>query len=212
MKKLELLQKPNVNGVFFVIVTQTYATLNDLLPHHKHLLYTPSCLLRQFSNVKLLREISSQRLCKVTRMSLINQRVNCMQVFHLEVEEGSLIQLNAAVYGLVNTPSAWRKTIMRGIKNLSYRRSCYNPCIFCLKSESGPQGHILIKVDDLAKHGSVVHAKNIVKLQKTFKFGKWKSINDSEGDYASRTVIQDKSYGFHIHEAKFVRVCDFLQL
>ena len=26
------------------------------------------------------------------------------------VEEGSLIQLNAAVYGLVNAPSAWRKT------------------------------------------------------------------------------------------------------
>ena len=128
------------------------------------------------------------------------------------VEEGSLIQLNAAVYGLVNTPSAWRKTIMRGIKNLSYRRSCYNPCIFCLKSESGPQGHILIKVDDLAKHGSVVHAKNIVKLQKTFKFGKWKSINDSEADYASRTVIHDKSYGFHIHQAKFDRGSDFLQL
>ena len=47
--------------------------------------------------------------------------------------------------------------------------------------------------------------KNMVKLQKTFKFGKWKSIYSSEGDYAGRTVIQDQSCGFHIHQAKFVR-------
>ena len=71
--------------------------------------------------------------------------------------------------------------------------------------ESGPQGHILIEVDDLATHGNAVHAENMVKLQKTFKFGKRKSIYDSEGDYAGRTVIQDTSYGFHIHQAKFVR-------
>ena len=84
VKELELLQKPIVDGVFLVIVTQTYATLNDLLLHHKQLKYTPFCLLRQFSNVKSLLEISSQRLCRVMRMSLIDQRVNCMQVFNLE--------------------------------------------------------------------------------------------------------------------------------
>ena len=36
------------------------------------------------------------------------------------VEEGSLIQLNAAVYGLVNALSAWRKTVVRGMENLGY--------------------------------------------------------------------------------------------
>ena len=84
VKELEQLQKPNVDGVFLVIVTQTYATLNDLLQHHKLPQYTPFCLLRQFSNVKSLLEISSHRLCRVTRMSLTDQRVNCMRVFHLE--------------------------------------------------------------------------------------------------------------------------------
>ena len=107
--------------------------------------------------------------------------------------------------GLVNAPSAWKKTIARGIEDLGDRRSCYDPCGFFMMGESGPQGHILIDVDDLASHGTVVHAENMVKLQKTFKFGKWKSIHDSEGDYAGRTVIQDKSYGFHIHQAKLVR-------
>ena len=102
------------------------------------------------------------------------------------VEEGSLTQLNAAVYGLVNVPSARRKTIVRGIEDLGHRRSCYDPCVFCLMGESGKQGHILVEVDDLATHGNAVHAENMVKLQKTFKFGKWKSIYDSECYYAGR--------------------------
>ena len=128
------------------------------------------------------------------------------------VEEGSLIQLNAAVYGLVNAPSAW-KTIVRGIENLGYRRSCYDLCSFCLMDESGPQGHILIEVDDLATHGNAVHAENMAKLQKTFKFGKWKSIYNREGDYAGRTAIQDQSYGFHnpsgqVCSGKTVPDCD----
>ena len=88
---------------------------------------------------------------------------------------------------------------------LGYRRSCYDPCIFCLMDESGPQGHILIEVDGLATHRNEVHVENMAKLQKTFKFGKWKSIHNSEGDYAGRTVIQDQSYGFHVHQAKFVQ-------
>ena len=78
---------------------------------------------------------------------------------------------------------------MRGIESLGYRRSCNDPCIFCLMGESGPQGHFLIEVDDLATHGNAVHVENMAKLQKTFKFGMWKSIYNSEGDYAGRTVI-----------------------
>ena len=45
----------------------------------------------------------------------------------------------------------------------------------------------------------------MAKLQKTFKFGQWESIYNSEGDYAGRTVIQDQSYAFHVHQAKFVQ-------
>ena len=40
---------------------------------------------------------------------------------------GSLVQLNAAVYGLVNAPSAWRKTIVRGIENLGLPKIVLRP-------------------------------------------------------------------------------------
>ena len=135
--------------------------------------------------------ISSQHSCRVTRICLQGHRASFTRVFTpggvdladgTWVEEGSLVEPNAAVYGLVNAPTAWRKTIVRGIESLGYRRSCYDLCIFCLMDESGPQGHILIEVDDLAIHGNAVHA--------------------------GRTVIQDQSYGFHVHQAKFVQERD----
>ena len=155
VKQLELVEKPNVDGVFLVIVTQTYATLNDLLLHHKHHQYIPFCLLRQFSNVKVA--LGDLKSAFMQSDEDVFDRPKGKLYASLPpggiplpdgtwIEEGSLIQLNAAVYGLVYAPSAWRKKIVRGIEDLRYRRSCYDPCVFCLMGESGPQGHILIEV------------------------------------------------------------------
>ena len=48
------------------------------------------------------------------------------------VEEGSLVQLNAAVYGLVNAPSAWRKTIVRDIREPLLPKVVLRPLHFLL--------------------------------------------------------------------------------
>jgi hypothetical protein len=121
------------------------------------------------------------------------------------IPDDCLIQLNTAVYGLVNAPSAWRKTMVRALEDLGYRRSCYDPCIFCLMLPSGPQGHVPIEVDDLASQGNSNHDINMKKLQKTFNFGKWKCIYGNEGEYAGRTIQQLKDYSFKIHQAKFIK-------
>ena len=52
VKVLEPCQRPNVGGVFLVIVIQTYDNLKDILQHHKHPRFARSCLLQQFFNVK----------------------------------------------------------------------------------------------------------------------------------------------------------------
>ena len=98
------------------------------------------------------------------------------------VPEGSLIQLNTAVYGLVNAPSAWRKSLVRAIEDLGYRRSCYDPCMFCLMSKDGPHGHLVLDVDDIASSGDAFHDKQMTKLRTMLKFGKWKSIYVRQGD------------------------------
>ena len=200
--------------MFLVIVIQTYDSLNDSSP-------TPQtssiCTFLSVAAV-LQREVTLGDLKSAFTQSDkdVSERSEGQLYASLHpegipladgtwVEEGSLVQLNAAVYGLVNAPSAWRKTIVRGIESLGCRRSCYDRCIVCLMDESGPQRHILIEVDDLTTHGNAVHVGNVAKLQKTLKFGKWKSIYNSEGDYAGYAVIQDQAYGFHVHQAMFVQ-------
>ena len=69
----------------------------------------------------------------------------------------------------------------------------------------GPDGHLLIEVDDIASHGTQVHADKMQQLRSTLKFGKWKSIYNGEGDYAGRTIKQLSDYSFHLHQAKFVK-------
>ena len=46
------------------------------------------------------------------------------------VEEGSLAQLNAAVYGLVNAPSAWRKTIVLALRTSATEGHAMTPASF----------------------------------------------------------------------------------
>jgi hypothetical protein len=120
------------------------------------------------------------------------------------VPEGSLLRLNTAVYGLVNAPSAWRRTLVNAIEDLGYRRSAYEPCIFALMDKKGPQGHVLIEIDDLFTMGDKVHKANMAKLRKTFRFGKWLNIYGSETDFAGRTVCQNKDYSCDVHQAKFI--------
>ena len=60
-------------------------------------------------------------------------------------------------------------------------------------------------MDDIAAHGNAAHVKNMDTLRQVFKFGKWKSIYGGEGDYAGRTISQDRSYGIYIHQAKFIQ-------
>ena len=49
------------------------------------------------------------------------------------------------------------------LRALGYRRSCCDPCIFCLMGESVPQGPILIEEDDLAHPGNGVHVEDMAK-------------------------------------------------
>ena len=121
------------------------------------------------------------------------------------VPEGSLIQPNTSVYGLVNVPLAWRETLVRAIEKIGYRRSCCDPCIFCLMSKEGPVGHIVIEVDDLASEGTRQDQDNMTSLRNIFKFGKCKSIYKEEGDYVGRTIIQRSHHSFKIHQAKFIK-------
>jgi hypothetical protein len=121
------------------------------------------------------------------------------------IEEGSIIELFVAVYGLANAPAAWRQTLKQALESLDYRSSRYEPCIYVLMKEDGPAGHVLLDVDDIAEQGNDTHDKKMEQLRKIFKFGKWINIYKSESDYCGRTIAQLADYSFKIHQAKFIQ-------
>ena len=102
-------------------------SLNDLLHHHKHPQFALSCL---FAAV-LQREVNlgDRKSAFMQSDKDLSERPQGQLYaslppggIHLAdgtwVEEGSLVQLNAAEHGLVNAPSAWRKTVVRGIESV----------------------------------------------------------------------------------------------
>ena len=71
--------------------------------------------------------------------------------------------------------------------------------------ESGPQGRVLFEVGDLATHGTAVQRRTHGETPEDLQVRQMEEYHNSEGDCDGRTVIQDQSYGFHMHQVKFVR-------
>ena len=72
-------------------------------------------------------------------------------------------------------------------------------------TKNGPNGHVLLEVDDIASQGNSIHDEKMRTLRTKFKFGKWASIYGSEADYAGRTIVQRKDYSCYVHMAKFIQ-------
>ena len=98
-KVLELRQRLNVGGVFLVIVTPTYTFL-----------FVAAVLQREVT----LGDLKSGFMQSGEDVSDRPRGKLYASLPHGGIPlEGSLIQLNAAVYGLVNAPSAWKNNCAR---------------------------------------------------------------------------------------------------
>jgi hypothetical protein len=113
-----------------------------------------------------------------------------------------IIRLNTAVYGLVNAPVAWRRSLKRSLESNGYVMSHYDPCLFVMKS-SRLHGCVIVEVDDLLSFGDAKHLVAMGEVRKRFNFGKWKEIYGSQADYAGRCIEQKVDYSFFIHQTKF---------
>ena len=78
-------------------------------------------------------------------------------------------------------------------------------CDSCTKCQTSTRDGIIFdtksrthvyEMKNHATHGNAVHVENMAKLQKTFKFGKWKSIYNSQRDYAGSNGHTGSSFRF----------------
>ena len=103
-------QKSSVGGVFLVIVIQIYGQLERSSP-------TPQTSSIYTFVVAAPDKDLSERPQAQLYASLLPGGIPLADGTWV----GFSVQLDAAVYGLVNAPTAWRKTIVRGIESLGYR-------------------------------------------------------------------------------------------
>ncbi|OLQ05028.1 hypothetical protein AK812_SmicGene11763 [Symbiodinium microadriaticum] len=110
-------------------------------------------------------------------------------------ESWHLIEVLTAAYGLVNAPSAWRKTVVSVLTSLSYKESVFDPCLYYLPyqpdevdslDQRGCAGIVLLDVDDFAQGGNARHHQLMQRLRERFKFGKWRCLYNGHGEYLGR--------------------------
>ena len=105
----------------------------------------------------------------------------------LGLPPGTLIQLVAPVYGLLDAPRAWRETVKDHLINqLGFEQNPFENCLFVRRRAGAVTSMILVEVDDLVI-ASDEECKAEIKdsLMKRFQFGRWVS---NEEDYAGRRV------------------------
>ena len=129
-------------------------------------------------------------------------------------DQGFLIRVRTAVYGLVNAPASWRRTVRKFLLSLDYRESSFDPCLYYLEytAEDGLElprrgcaGVVLLDVDDFVQGGNKRHQQKMQALREHFKFGKWRDVFQSYGEYLGRTVIQKENFEVNICMSRYIR-------
>ena len=133
-----------------------------------------------------------------------------------------IIRVLTAVYGLVNAPAMWRRTVRRVLKKLGYLESTFDPCLYVLPftaeedqagrrdvqegqhGRRGCAGLVLLDVDDFLQGGNPRHRGLMERLRGRFRFGRWRTIYKGSGEYLGRTVYQLDNYEIQVSMERYI--------
>ena len=125
----------------------------------------------------------------------------------------TLIRVLTAVYGLINAPATWRRTVRRVLLELGYSESIFDPCLYYLEFDEsersagahrGCAGVVLLDVDDFVQGGNRRHQALMETLKLRFRFGKWRTVFEGYGEYLGRTVRQMSDCEIRVDMARYI--------
>lgn len=122
------------------------------------------------------------------------------------LKPGQLFEILAGAYGLGDAPAHWRKSLKKVLVELGYEQSAMDPCSFRLFKEEKLCGLVIVEVDDLLSLGNEEHYVKMEALQKRFRFGKFKYLDEEpEGaSFNGRRLRIEKDGSYFIDTQKFV--------
>ena len=118
-----------------------------------------------------------------------------------------LVRIISGVYGLVDAPLHWRKSLVEDLHSLGYCESKLDPCIFKSHSRDGKLlGAVAVEVDDLFMIGNEEHESRMRRLKDKYKFGKWVELRkEKDGcSFNGRRIRQEDNGGFLVDMEKFI--------
>eukprot|EP00435_Cladocopium_sp_Y103_P060316 s936_g22.t1 len=130
-----------------------------------------------------------------------------------DVPQHALIRVLTAVYGLVNAPAVWRKTVRRHLLALGYTESVFDPCLYYLKPTAeeietygtlGVAGVVLLDVDDFCQGGNQRHEMLMNELRTKLKFGKWRDVYNNSAEYIGRTLKQLPNFEIQVSMKRYI--------
>ena len=125
----------------------------------------------------------------------------------------AVIRVLTAVYGLVNAPAIWRKTVRRILIELGYTESVFDPCLYYLKplqnefvldERYAVAGVVLLDVDDFCQGGNERHEQLMSELRTKLKFGKWREVYRGSADYIGRTLHQLENFEIQVSMQRYI--------
>eukprot|EP00434_Breviolum_minutum_P028536 symbB.v1.2.025243.t2/scaffold2441.1/size78965/1 len=124
------------------------------------------------------------------------------------LHQEQIVKIINGVYGLVDAPLHWRKSLLEELQKLGYQSSKLDPCIWKLHDPSSGElcGAVAIEVDDLFMVGHEAHWKQMEKLKSKYKFGKWVKLQEEEDgcSFNGRRIRQLKDAEFRVDMEKFI--------
>ena len=70
--------------------------------------------------------------------------------------------------------------------------------------QRGCAGVVLLDVDDFVQGGNGRHQQKMEALRGRFRFGKWRVVFKSFGQYLGRTVYQDEDFGIRVTMEQYI--------
>ncbi len=113
----------------------------------------------------------------------------------------AIFQLTKCVYGLMDAPLRWWKSLSSTIRQLGMKQSELDPCIFYWFHNKQLAGVIAAHVDDLLLGGSAEFLEKIVKpLKETYPFKHWKM---HQSEFLGRRLSQNNDFSITIDQQDY---------
>ena len=117
------------------------------------------------------------------------------------IPEGSIFELTKCVYGLMDAPLRWWRSITGTLKALGAKQSELDPCLFYWFHEQTCQGIFAIHVDDILFGGTKVFSDIVLKgLKERYPFKHWKQ---GTADFLGHRLIQHDDFSITIDQEKY---------